>query len=124
MLGMTTGYALAARETTPAPSVNEQQSDLSQTPNSGGFAPTEGSPDLTPLAPLVPATAAVSPQAAPKATSAAPAVTSPPATVAPPVATQVAPQPKVIEIPVETAAPAVPGNGGGGWNNQPSSGSN
>ena len=124
MLGMTAGYALAARESTPTPSVNEQQGNVSQTTATDGVAPAGGSPALTPLAPLVPPTAAVSPQAAPQVTSPAPAVTAPQATVTPPVAAQVAPQPQVIEIPVETVAPAGPGNGGGGWNNQPSSGSN
>lgn len=116
MLGMTTGYALAARETTPAPTTDQQQGIASPSTVTGGLAPTGGSPALTPLAPLVPATAAVSPQAVPQATSPAPAPTNSQATVAS--------QPQVVEIPVETVAPAVPGSGGGGWNNQPSSGSN
>lgn len=110
MLGMTTGYALAARETTPAPTVDEQQGVASASTIAAGLTPTGGPAALTPLAPLVPATPAASPQA-----------TSPAPTTSP---TTAASQPQVVEIPVETVAPAVPGNGGGGWNNQPSSGSN
>ena len=114
MLGMTAGYAMAARETTPAPAttVNGASSqDLSTT--AGVPTPVVGnSAAVAPLAPLVPGTSAVTPQGAPQTTVGTPAQ-------APVVA-----QPQVVEIPVETIAPATPGNGGGGWNNQPSSGSN
>lgn len=110
MLGMTAGYALAAREVAPSPTM---------TPNmDAGTTATEpvqtnGNPTaLAPLAPLVPGTSAASPQSSPQSTvgsqSRAPVVA----------------QPQIVEIPVETIAPATPGNGGGGWNNQPSSGSN
>lgn len=112
MLGMTAGYALAARETTPVPTADEPQGIASASTVAGGLARTGGSPALAPLAPLVPGTSATSPQSSPQST------------VGPQSQAPVVAQLQIVEIPVETIAPATPGNGGGGWNNQPSSGSN
>ncbi|MEY2966743.1 MAG: hypothetical protein RLY50_793 [Actinomycetota bacterium] len=126
MLGMTAGYSLAARESTPTPRMTPEQGlpmvsgdmasgNVAQTPDA-----TVGAAQPQLLAPLVAPTAPA--QSAPVVSATAPVAVAP---VAPqsPVQTA-APQPQVVEIPVETVAPAKPGNGGGGWNNQSSSGSN
>lgn len=115
MLGMSAGYAVAARESNPTipPAAALTQGTQATAP---GAAPTNGNATaLAPLAPLVPGTAVVANPQVPQST----AVTQAQAPQAP-----VATQPQIVEIPVETIAPAAPGNGGGGWNNQPSSGSN
>jgi hypothetical protein len=131
MLGMTAGYALAARESTPTPQVTPEQGLplVSGDTTSGDVAPTldpnvgaaQTQPQL--LAPLVaPTTPVAQAQSAPAVTAAVPVAPTPVVTQAP--VQTAAPQPQVVDIPVETIAPADPGNGGGGWNNQPSSGSN
>ena len=112
MLGMTAGYAMAARETAPAPTKTPAPTDSDQTGSTDPATTNGGSSAVAPLAPLVPGTSAAAPSSAQQSTVVAPSQQP------------VVAQPQVVEIPVETIAPATPANGGGGWNNQPSSGSN
>lgn len=114
MLGMTAGYALAAREAAPSPTTAPTVDPSQGTSTTAAESPPKSgnSTAIAPLAPLAPGPSATSPQAAPRSTAGT--QIQAPVTV----------QPQVVDIPVDTIAPATPGNGGDGWNTQPSSGSN
>lgn len=112
MLGMTTGYAVAARETAPSAPMTPAQTQGAQTTATDAASTTGNAAAVAPLAPLAPGTTANIPQGALQSTVAS-------QSQAPVVA-----QPQIVEIPVEAVAPATPGNGDGGWNTQPSKGSN
>lgn len=108
MLGMTAGYAFAGRQTTPTP----------QPAPTSPITPADATGNATPSTALEQTT---QPSAVADATvaDATPTVTTPAVTVEPAPAPAATAPPVVVDVPV----PAVPGNGGGGWNSQQSSGS-
>lgn len=119
MLGMTAGYAFAGQNDTPAPQPTPSTPASLSGPVAPGTARTSDTTVTPQIAPLS-TEPAVSGSALPNTAPATPSVIAPAAPAAPVASVpDTTAAPVIIDVPV----PATPGNGGGNWNSQQSSGS-